>query len=73
MIKCDGIIKLGLGVYVDFSKIVCLCICIVILLFVGKLYVIVWNVIYVGCKNRVIVNIIEIFNCNDKGFKEYNV
>lgn len=40
VISCEGVMKYGLVVYVDFYKINCLCICIVMLLFVGGFLVI---------------------------------
>lgn len=57
----------------DFDKIGGLCICIVILLFNGYLYVVLYKVVYVLCNNRVRVNNIVIFDCKDDGFKKFNV
>lgn len=57
----------------DFGKIGCLCICIVIFLFNGELYVILYKMIYVLCNNRVRVNNIVIIDCKDDGFKKFDV
>lgn len=40
IISCDGLIKYGLNIYIDFFEINCFCICIVFFFFVGKLFVI---------------------------------
>lgn len=43
LISCEGLVKYGIVVFVDFNKINCLCNCIVILLFDGILFVILWG------------------------------
>lgn len=49
VISCEGVMKYGLVVYVDFYKINCLCICIVMLLFVGDLIVMLREVVVFVC------------------------
>lgn len=71
--RCDRSIRSGSAIYADFGKIGRLCRCIVTSSFNGELYVTSHKTTNVLCKNRVTVNKTVIFNCNNGGFKEYNV
>lgn len=49
LIRCEGMMKYGLVVYVDFYKINWICNCVVILLFDGDLFVLLMKVVLYYC------------------------
>lgn len=59
IIGCEGLWIYGLNIYIDFNVISSFCICIVLLFFVGKLFIIM-SVIFSNCDLRIYVKIYNI-------------